>query len=99
MNTGQLQRFLHQMQAQNEGGSATDHVHAAMLLIDAARLSLQHAHASLQESTGKAARSRTQGRETELDPKPPLKPVTVAAPSKTRYPKYSGNHAPSTPRR
>lgn len=99
MNTSQLQRLLHQMQAQNEGGSAADHLQAAMLLIDAARLFLQHAQASLQESTGTTARSRTQGRETELDPKPPLKPVTVAAPSKTKYPKYSGNHAPSAQRR
>ena len=39
-------------------------------------------------------RRKLKRRETELDPKPPVKPVRIAEPSAPKKPKYSGNHAP-----
>jgi len=99
MNSKQLQRILHQLQVRKENGSTIERLEAAKLLMDAARLCLRQAQASLREATGAAARSKAKGRETEVDVKPPLRPVSVAAPSKPTKPKYSGNHAPSAPRR
>jgi hypothetical protein len=50
---------------------------------------------SVATRTAASKRRSAKSRETELDPKPPVKPVRVAAPSKPKKPKYSGNHAPS----
>ena len=44
--------------------------------------------------TAASKRRAAKSRETEVDPKPPIKPVRVAAASKPKKPKYSGNHAP-----
>lgn len=52
----------------------------------------------VNETDAAAQRRKAKRRETELDPKPPVKPVRVAEPSKPREPRYSGNHAPSAAR-
>lgn len=44
----------------------------------------------MHETYAAAQRRKAKRRETELDPKPPVKPVRVAEPSKPRKPKYSG---------
>lgn len=44
----------------------------------------------VHETDAAAQRRKAKRRETELDPKPPVKPVRVAEPSKPRKPKYSG---------
>lgn len=44
----------------------------------------------VRETDAAAQRRKAKRRETEVDPKPPVKPVRVAAPSKPRKPKYSG---------
>lgn len=45
---------------------------------------------SVLEDDAAAQRRKAKRSETEVDPKPPLKPVRVAEPSKPRKPKYSG---------
>ena len=60
---------------------------AARLLIHAARLAIRD---GLSEGDAAAKRRKAKRRETEVDPKPPVKPVRVAEPSKPRKPKYSG---------
>lgn len=44
----------------------------------------------VHETDAAAQRRKAKRRETEVDPKPPVKPVRVAEPSKPRKPKYSG---------
>ena len=44
----------------------------------------------VRESDAAAKRRKAKGRETEVDPKPPVRPVSVAEPSKPKKPKYRG---------
>ena len=77
-----LQSFSHQKQS-------------GQLAITRAMIALTHQlinelKQSVQEDDAASRRRKAKRRETELDPKPPVKPVRVAEPSKPRKPKYSG---------
>ena len=76
-----------------------ERLRAAKLLLTALSEQITQLHQELREDGAAARRRKAKSRETEVDPKPPVKPVRVAEPSKPRKPKYSGNHAPSAPRR
>jgi hypothetical protein len=75
--------------------SKADRIEAVKLLISATNICLEKLRSELHESDATTNRRKAKGRETELDPKPPISPVRVAAASKPKKPKYSGNHAPS----
>ncbi|WP_299660266.1 hypothetical protein [uncultured Ruegeria sp.] len=72
-----------------------EQVRVTQWLLDTADHCIERVRLQEQNSTTAENRREAKKRETELDPKPPTKPVRVAEPSKPKKPKYSGNHAPS----
>lgn len=63
--------------------------------IERRRMRAEQLETTAANQTVASKRRAAKSKETELDPKPPINPVRVAAPSKPKKPKYSGNHAPS----
>lgn len=72
-----------------------EQVRVTQWLLDTADYCIEGVRLQEQDSTTAANRRKAKKRETELDPKPPTKPVRVSEPSKPKKPNYSGNHAPS----
>ncbi len=70
--------------------SRAQQIEIATLLIRTASIYVKLLRDDLQESTTETNRRKAKRRETEVDPKPPVKPVRVAEPSKPKKPKYSG---------
>jgi hypothetical protein len=96
MNMRELQRHLNSLCLNYYQLSKAAHIETASLLIRAADICLEQLRNDLHESDAATNRRKAKGRETKVDPKPPVSPVRVAAASKPKKPKYSGNHAPST---
>lgn len=90
MNTNELQRILDDMVRADGRLSQADRLETARLLIRAATFCLHLLSEELREGDAASKRRKAKRRETEVDPKPPVKPVTVAEPSKPKKPKYSG---------
>ncbi|WP_171122048.1 MULTISPECIES: hypothetical protein [unclassified Ruegeria] len=99
MNFERLNRSLRAYEANQENLSQQDRIRIARLLIRTANSCLESIRQKLNEEDAASKRRKAKRQETELDPKPPIKPVRVAEPSKPKKPKYSGNHAPSAPKR
>ncbi|NDW53609.1 hypothetical protein [Aliiroseovarius sp. PrR006] len=99
MNVLELQNCLNRLEANHRTQSTQERLKIAQLLMQSASSYVQRLRTELREDGAAASRRKAKRRETELDPKPPVKPVRVAEPSKPRKPKYSGNHAPSAPKR
>jgi hypothetical protein len=78
--------------------STAERLSVAQLLIGTAHFCVNGLRAEMYESDVEANRRKAKSAETKVDPKPPVKPVRVAEPSKQKLPKYSGNHAPSARR-
>ncbi len=95
MTINRLKQSLRRLELADARLSKRERVQAAEILVRAANRYVQAVRHDLQEEGAEAKRRQAKRRETELDPKPPVKPVRVAEPSKPRKPKYSGNHAPS----
>lgn len=90
MNTSNLRRQLHWLQMNRNQLSMTQRMEIVNLLIRAASDCLRQLNDELHEADAATNRRKAKRRETEVDPKPPVKPVTVAEPSKPKKPKYSG---------
>ncbi len=90
MNKKELQRTLDDMVCVDGQQTQPDRLETATLLIRAATCCLQLFSEKLREDDAATRRRKAKRRETEVDPKPPVKPVTVAEPSKPKKPKYSG---------
>ena len=95
MNIRELQHHLNSLRLNYNQLSKANRIEAVSLLINAADICLEQLRNDLHESDAASNRRKAKGRETGLDPKPPISPVRVAAASKPKKPKYSGNHAPS----
>ena len=95
MNIRELQHHLNSLHLAYDQLSQADRIEAVSLLINAADICLEQLRNDLHESDAASNRRKAKGRETGLDPKPPISPVRVASASKPKKPKYSGNHAPS----
>ena len=95
MNIRDLERHLLSLRLNYNQLSKADRIETISLLISAADICLEKLRNDLHESDATTNRRKAKGRETGLDPKPPISPVRVAAASKPKKPKYSGNHAPS----
>ena len=98
MSIRELQLVLRQYEAKEARLSRHMRMQAARLLARTAQRCIDNLRNDLHEGGTEANRRNAKRRETEVDPKPPVKPVSVAEPSKPKKPKYSGNHAPSAPR-
>lgn len=96
MNLLELKRCLHDLEAGHHQQSTQERLEVAQTLMRATRRHVERLRGELSECEAAANRRKLKRRETELDPKPPIKPVRVAEPSKPKKPKYSGNHAPKT---
>ena len=90
MTYQELRTALEQFQKKSHRLSDTEQAHALALLLTTSSQALRSFRESLREQDAAAQRRKAKRRETEVDPKPPIKPVRVAAPSKPRKPKYSG---------
>lgn len=64
---------------------------AARQLLQTAEFCIQQLRKDVYESDAATNRRKAKRRETEVDPKPPVKPVTIAEPSKPKKPTYKGN--------
>ena len=76
----------------------SDRIKVFRMLINTADICIEQLRNDLHENNATTNRRKAKGRETKTDPKPPVSPVRVAAASKPKKPKYSGNHAPSARR-
>lgn len=63
---------------------------ATKQLMQTAEFCIQQLRAEISEGDAATNRRKSKRRETEVDPKPPVKPVTVAEPSKPKKPSYKG---------
>ncbi len=70
--------------SENERRSATQ------MLIGTANFCVEQLRKDTCESDAATSRRKSKRRETELDPKPPVSPVSFAEPSKPKKPKYNG---------
>lgn len=98
MNIEELRLSLRELAGSSHQYSRQERIACVNLLVAAASGQIAQLRQDLSEEDAATRRRQAKRRETELDPKPPVKPVRVAAPSKPRKPKYSGNHAPTAPR-
>lgn len=96
MNLRELKRSLHDLEARHDEQSKCERLKIAQMLMRSARKYVECMRDEMHESQVINNRRKLKSRETELDPKPPVKPVRVAEPSKPKKPKYSGNHAPKS---
>lgn len=90
MKSNELKRTLNRLINGRAGMSTGQKLEAAKLLFDAAALLIGDLHSGLQEDDAATKRRKAKRRETEVDAKPPVKPVSVAKPSKPQKPKYNG---------
>jgi hypothetical protein len=95
MNINELEHHLCSLRLNYNQLNKADRFETVKLLISTTNVCLEKLRNGLHESDATTNRRKAKGRETELDPKPPISPVRVAAASKPKKPKYSGNHAPS----
>lgn len=99
MTIKELELAMRRFRAGYSDMSAAERLNVAQLLIGTAHFYVNGLRAEMHESNVDASRRKAKSAETKVDPKPPVKPVRVAEPSKQKMPKYSGNHAPPARRR
>lgn len=90
MNISGLRHEIEQIFDHAAKLEARDQIKVAALLMRGASIYLNASRARMTEDGAVTQRRQAKRRETELDPKPPVKPVRIAEPSKPRKPKYSG---------
>ena len=98
MNINQFKQALRSYEAVEVQLTQREKLQVAQILLRTASRCIRSLNAELIETNAMTDRRKAKRRETELDPKPPTKPVRVAEPSKPKKPKYSGNHAPTSRR-
>lgn len=98
MTTKELEHAMRRFRAGYDNMSTAERLNVAQLLIGTAHFYVNGLRAEMYESDAATNRRKAKSAETKVDPKPPVKPVRVAEPSKQKLPKYSGNHAPSARR-
>ena len=95
MNINDLQETLRQLRKSYTRMNSRQRMQIAQLLLKTASDFATQLRSEVREDDAATNRRTAKRRETEVDPKPPIKPVRVAEPTKPKKPKYSGNHAPS----
>ncbi len=90
MSKNELKQHLDRLELNYGQLSSAKQLETVELLIRAASSCLKQLNYDLNEEDAATRRRKAKRRETEVDPKPPVKPVTVAEPSKPKKPKYSG---------
>ncbi|WP_171134954.1 hypothetical protein [Ruegeria sp. HKCCD7221] len=90
MKSNELHRQLKILQLNFHKIGRNEQVQLVQLLIHTANHCIQNLREELSEEDAAAKRRKAKRKETELDPKPPLRPITVAEPSKPKKPKYTG---------
>lgn len=98
MHLNDLKHTLRELRQRYKTMSRQQRLAIAKMLFDTATDFAMQLRSELQENDAATQRRNAKRRETEVDPKPPVKPVRVAEPPKPKKPKYSGNHAPSARR-
>lgn len=98
MKYDDLENSLNRLQVTHRGQGTAERMAIAGALLELTSQYIQQLSAELNENTTTTQRRKAKERETAADPKPPVKPVRIAEPSKPKKPNYSGNHAPSARR-
>ena len=86
----ELNRALRRLQNERLHMSEAQRLAFAMQLLDCADALVAELRERVLENDAAAKRRKAKRRETEVDPKPPVKPVSVAEPAKPKKPKYRG---------
>jgi hypothetical protein len=95
MNINDLQDTLRQLRKNYTKLNKRQRMQIAQMLLKTASGFAMQLRSEVREDDAATNRRTAKRRETEVDLKPPIKPVRVAEPSKPKKPKYSGNHGPS----
>ena len=95
MNINDLQETLRQLRKSYTKLNRRQRMQITQALLETASDFAMQLRSEVREGDAATNRRTAKRRETEVDPKPPVKPVRVAEPTKQKKPKYSGNHAPS----
>ncbi len=90
MKLYELKTILHRLEVTCANMTAQQRVKTAKLLLDTAAVLTSDLRSAVQEDDAATKRRKAKGRETQVDPKPPVKPVSVAKPTKPKKPKYNG---------
>ena len=90
MKSYELTTTLHKLEAACANMTADQRVKTAKLLLDTATVLTSDLRSQVREDDAATKRRKAKRRETEVDLKPPVKPVSVAKPTKPKKPKYSG---------
>lgn len=91
MNQQDLTASLRSLRSGFSQMSLDQRYEATRKLMQTTEFCIQQLRAGVIESDAATNRRKAKRRETEVDPKPPVKPVTVAEPSKPKKPSYKGN--------
>jgi hypothetical protein len=90
MSTTQTARALRTLRASFEQQTRPQQLATAQAMLRTTDLFIRQLKLQIHETDAASQRRTAKSRETEIDPKPPVKPVRVAEPSKPRKPKYRG---------
>ena len=90
MELNDLRKALRELRAGRAGMRRRQRVEAAKLLLDAPTELVMQLRTEVHENDAATNRRNAKRRETEVDPKPPIKPVSVAKPTKPKKPTYNG---------
>ncbi len=90
MHPNDLNETLRQLRASYNRMNRRQRLATAQMLFDTAADFAMQLRSEVQEGDAATKRRKAKRRETEVDPKPPVKPVSVAEPSKPKKPKYNG---------
>jgi len=86
----ELTTTLHKLEVARANMTTHQRVKIAKLLLDTAMVLTSDLRNAVQEDDAATKRRKAKRRETEVDPKPPVKPVSIAKPTKPKKPKYNG---------
>lgn len=90
MSIEELKQSLRKFAGSSRQYSRQERLTCVNLLVATASGQIAQLRQDLSEEDAATRRRKAKRRETEVDPKPPIKPVRVAEPRKPRKPNYSG---------
>jgi len=90
MNQQDLTASLRSLRSGFSQMSLDQRYEATRKLMQTTEFCIQQLRGDVIESDAATNRRKAKRRETEVDPKPPVKPVIIAEPSKPKKPTYKG---------
>lgn len=90
MKQYEMKKELERVCAEFDSMKPRERYEVVRQLMHTARYMVTRISTDLREETAAARHREAKRRETAVDPKPPIKPITVAEPSKPKKPKYKG---------